>query len=129
MSTSKNFQESAEDKTKNEDEEEESKKRHQLLSLLWWSKNPNPVAKWKLPDGKTFSNFFVCRKEPSRPNSMGWPKFKSHNPRSTSKKHLCLECQCVGSCSNSCGMSHVDPEKLSELSRKVINDRMKLILG
>ena len=100
-----------------------------MVSEEWWSKNPNPVAEWKIPNGKTFGNFFDFRKDSLRPNTMGWPKFKSRNPRSTSKKHLCLEHQCVGSCSNSCGMSHVDPENISEVSRKSIDERTKLILG
>ena len=55
----------------------------------------------------------------------------SHDPRKRGKKeHLCLKYQVVGSCTDKCGLTHVDPAKLSEATRKIIiDDRMKEILG
>ena len=87
-----------------------------------WSKNPNLVAGRKIPNGKTFRDFFDCNKDLLRPNTLGWPRGKSHNPITRTKKHLCLKHQCVDSCSSSCGVSHVDPEKLNEEARKSIDD-------
>ena len=95
----------------------------------WWSKNPNPVTEWKIPDGKTFADFFDFNQESLKANTMGWPRLKSHDPKKKKKGYLCLKYQCVGSCTNKCGMTHVDPEKLSEAVRKTIDDRLKEILG
>ena len=96
----------------------------------WWSKNPNPVAEWQIPNGKAYNDYFDFYKEPLRANTMGWPKIASHDPRKKGKQtYLCMKYQCVGSCSNKCGNTHVDPEKLSAANRKIIDDRMKVILG
>ena len=40
-----------------------------------------------------------------------------------------MKYQCVGSCSNKCGNTHMDPEKLNAATMKTIDDRMKVILG
>ena len=96
----------------------------------WWATNPNPVTEWKIPNGKTFNDFFDFRKEGLKENTKGWPKFESHDPRRKGKKmFLCLKYQCVGSCSNKCGNTQVDPSKLDETTKKTIDDRLKIILG
>jgi hypothetical protein len=96
----------------------------------WWSKNPSPVTEWKIPVGKTFTDFFDFNKESLKANTMGWPRVKSHDPRKKGKKtYLCLKYQCVGSCSNKCGMTHIDPTKLDEETKKAIDDRLKVIFG
>ncbi len=96
----------------------------------WWSKNPSPVPEWKIPAGKTFTDFFDFNKESLKANTMGWPRIKSHDPRKKGKKtYLCLKHQCVGNCSNKCGMTHIDPERLDEQTKKAIDDRLKLMFG
>jgi hypothetical protein len=92
----------------------------------WWWTNPNPVTEWKIPDGKTFTNVFAFNKELLKANTMGWPRIKSHDPRNKGrKKHFCLKCQCIGSCSSKCGMTHVIPKKLDETTKKTLDDWLK----
>jgi hypothetical protein len=80
--------------------------------------------------GKNFTDFFDFNKESLKTNTMGWPMIKSHHPRKKGKKTcLCLKCQCIGNCSNKCGMTHIDPEKLDEQTKKAIDDRLKVIFG
>jgi hypothetical protein len=96
----------------------------------WWSKNPNPVAEWQTPNGKAYTNFFNYNKASLKDNTLGWPRITSHDPRKKGKQtYLCMKHQCVGSCSNKCRNTHVDPEKLSAANRKTIDDRMKVILS
>jgi hypothetical protein len=88
------------------------------------------VTEWKIPNGKTFADFFNFNKESLKANTMGWPRIKSHDPRKKGKKTcLCLKYQCVGICSGKCGMTHIDPEKLDETTKKTIDDRSKVIFG
>jgi hypothetical protein len=96
----------------------------------WWSKNPCPVTEWKMPNRKNFADFFDFNKELLKANTMGWPRIKSHDPRKKGKKTCpCLKCQCVGTCSSKCGMTHINPEKLDESTKKTIDDRLKVIFG
>ena len=95
----------------------------------WWSKNPSPVAGWKIPDGKAYSDFFDFNNEALKANSMGWPKLRSHDPRKKGKRYLCIKYQCRGNCANSCSLAHADPEKIDEATKRLIDERMKVILG
>ena len=96
----------------------------------WWSKNPNPVAEWQIPNGKAYTDFFDYNEVSLKENTLGWPRIASHDSRKKGKKtYLCMKYQCVGSRSNKSGNTHVDPEKLSAENRKIIDDRMKVILG
>jgi hypothetical protein len=44
----------------------------------WLSTNPQMVAKWGLPVGKKFSDFFDSKNPDTKENLEGWPKFKHH---------------------------------------------------
>jgi hypothetical protein len=84
--------------------------KEKLESPDWWSKNPNPVTEWRIPDGKAYADFFDFKSETLKSNTLGWPRIKSHHPRMKGgKTFLCLKYQCIGSCVAKCGNSHVDP--------------------
>jgi hypothetical protein len=55
--------------------------------------------------------------------------FKTGSLWKLANRVLCLKHQCVGSCSSKCGMTHVDPKKLDETTKKSIDDRLKAIFG
>jgi hypothetical protein len=94
----------------------------------WWSKNSNIVATWKIPEGKTYADFFDPRLPETKANNSDWPKFPHHkNP--SKKKFLCLKYQVKGQCSSSCFMAHVDPAKMERDTRKTVDDRFKSIYG
>jgi hypothetical protein len=96
----------------------------------WWSTNPNPVKEWKIPEGKTFTDFFDYNKEGLRPNTLGWPRIASHDPRKKGKKNfVCLKYQCLGSCSSKCGNTHIDPNKIPQPVKKTIDDRLQAIFS
>ena len=88
------------------------------------------MTDWKIPEGKTFAEFFDIQQEALRGNTTGWPRLKSHDPRKKGKKtYLCIKYQCVGSCTNRCNMAHVDPEKIPEATRKIVNEKFKEVYG
>jgi hypothetical protein len=94
----------------------------------WWSKNPSPIAAWKIPEGKTHSDIFDCTKEHLKANTENWPKLPSHQPRQNGRKtYLCLKCQNVGNCQHSSRKAHMAPENIPEAERKIMDDRFKAI--
>jgi hypothetical protein len=92
----------------------------------WWTKNPNTVQAWRLPEGKTYPDYFDTRVPEKKVNTTEWPKLPHHkNP--TKVKGLCLKYQSKGFCSAACYMSHVDPGKMDSETRKAIDDRFKQV--
>jgi hypothetical protein len=92
----------------------------------WWAKNPNTVQSWRLPSGKTFTDFFDTTVPERRANTTDWPKLPHHkNPSRV--KSLCLKYQSKGTCSALCYMSHMDPAKMNTTLKKTIDDRFKLV--
>ena len=84
----------------------------------WWAKHQSPVTEWKILNGNTFTNFFDFSKESLKANTMGWLRVKLHNSRKKGENtYLCLKYQCVGGCSSTCRMTHIDPDKLNEVTR------------
>jgi hypothetical protein len=103
--------------------------KEKTTNVAWWTKNPNPVAAWKLPDGKVLSDFFDVRNIEMKPNTMNWPKFQHHDPKKNRKSFLCIKYQCTGSCSGRCHMAHVDPEKMTDEEKKSVSDKFKKVYG
>jgi hypothetical protein len=96
----------------------------------WWSKNPSPVAAWKIPEGKNFKDFFDWNVDALKPNSDNWPKFKAHHPRQQGRPaHLCLKYQVVGRCSSSCKKAHIVPENITTDDRKLMDEKFTTIYG
>jgi hypothetical protein len=92
----------------------------------WWSKNPHTVQSWRLPSGKTFTDYFDTTVPERRANTTDWPKLPHHkNPSRV--KSLCLKYQSKGACSALCYMSHMDPSKMDSTLKKTIDDRFKSI--
>jgi hypothetical protein len=92
----------------------------------WWTKNPNVVQAWRLPEGKTYPDYFDTRVPEKKVNTTDWPKFPHHkNP--SKLKGLCLKYQSKGLCSPTCYMSHIDPAKMDTDTKKAIADRFKVI--
>ena len=62
--------------------------KEKLVFEEWWSRNPNPVTKWKILDRMTlaFANFFQFNQELLKANTMGWSRLKTHDPRKKGKK-------------------------------------------
>jgi hypothetical protein len=115
-------------KTKTELQAEEGAK-EKTPPEEWWSTNPSPVAAWKTPEGKSFSEIFDHQKDSLKANTESWPKFKSHNPhrRGRGKTFLCLRYQTEGKCPHTCKAAHVIPEKIPAAERKIMDDRFKKI--
>jgi hypothetical protein len=102
------------------------KETEQRPTETWWSSNPSVVAAWLLPQGKTYNDFFNPREAEKKPNTEGWPRFPHH--KFTSKtKSLCLKYQTKGTCSSACFMAHVDPSKMENLARKLMDERFKAV--
>jgi hypothetical protein len=96
----------------------------------WWSKNPSPVAAWKIPEGKNFKDFFDWNVDALKPNTDNWPKFKGHHPRQQGRPtHLCLKYQVVGRCSNTCKKAHIVPENIPTDDRKLMDEKFTKIYG
>jgi hypothetical protein len=92
----------------------------------WWTKNPNTVQDWRLPNGKTYTDFFDSRVPEKKVNTTDWPKFPHHKTPSK-LKGLCLKYQSKGACTTMCYMSHVDPDKMNNETRKIVDDRFKQV--
>jgi hypothetical protein len=88
----------------------------------WWSNNPNMVSSWRLPEGKTYKDYFNPSEPEKKLNTLGWPKFPHHKFPSKSK-NLCLKYQAKGSCSSACFMAHVDPSTMESAAKKLVEDR------
>jgi hypothetical protein len=95
----------------------------------WWSTNPSPVAAWKTPEGKSFSEIFDHKKDSLKVNTESWPRFKPHNPhrRGRGKTFLCLQHQTKGKHMHTCKAAHVIPEKTPAAERKIMDDKFKKI--
>jgi hypothetical protein len=92
----------------------------------WWTKTPNVVQAWRLPEGRTYPDYFDTRVPEKKANTTDWPKLPHHkNP--SKLKGLCLKYQSKGACSAICYMSHVDPDKMDSETRKTIDDRFKQV--
>jgi hypothetical protein len=96
----------------------------------WWTKNPSPVAAWKIPEGKAFKDFFNWSVEALKPNSENWPQAKMHRPGQNGRQvYLCLKYQVVGRCSSSCKKAHIVPENIPTEDRKLMDERFTKIYG
>jgi hypothetical protein len=102
------------------------KNNESLPAPAWWTKNPNVVQAWKLPEGKTYPDYFDTRVPEKKANTTDWPKLP-HHKNSSKLKGLCLKYQSKGSCSAICYMSHVDPDKMDREIRKTIDDWFKQV--
>jgi hypothetical protein len=92
----------------------------------WWSRNPNPVSNWGLPNGKKYADFYDSRNPDLRGNTLDWPKFPHHKTPDKTKP-LCIRFQAVGQCNAKCYMSHVDPSKLDTVVKATFNARFESI--
>jgi hypothetical protein len=81
--------------------------------------NPEVVAAWKLPDGKTFPDFFG-KSFPE--NQKRFPRIEHHMP-GRGKNRLCLKWFCIGKCSNGsqCPFSHLPLARLNSKDREEID--------
>jgi hypothetical protein len=96
----------------------------------WWSKNPRPVAAWKILEGKNFKDFFNWGVEALKSNSENWPQAKWHRPGQNGRPvHLCLKYQVVGRCSSSCKKAHIVPENIPTEDRKLLDEKFTKIYG
>ena len=96
----------------------------------WWSKNPSPVAAWKLPEGKTFNDIFDFSKAQLKANTENWPKLPHHHPKQNGRKtYLCLKYQSAGNCHQSCRKAHMVPENIPEAEKRLMDDRFKEVYG
>jgi hypothetical protein len=96
--------------------------KHKTSAEPWWSNNPSVVASWRLPEGKTYSDFYNPREPEKKPNTLGWPKFPHHKFPSKSKKP-CLKYQAKGSCSSACFMAHINPSKMETVAKKLFEEQ------
>jgi hypothetical protein len=89
--------------------------------------NPQRIVQaWKLPEGKTYPDYFDTRVPEKKANTTDWPKLPHHkNP--SKLKGLCLKYQSKGSCSAICYMAHADPDKMDSKIRKTIDDRFRQV--
>ena len=92
----------------------------------WGTKNPNTVQAWRLPTGKTFTDFFDTTVPSKRANTTDWPKLPHHKTPSKLKS-LCLKYQSKGSCSALCYPSHMDPAKMESATKNTTDDHFKAI--
>jgi hypothetical protein len=109
---------------KQEAEKKEANKGSKEPNPEWWTKNPNPIKNWLIPPGKTFNSFFNGSEQKS--NTTDWPKVPHHKPPKK-PKGLCLKYQTLGECSLHCYMSHANPTTFDGATRKILDDRFKLI--
>ena len=85
--------------------------------------NPNVVAEWKLPAGKTYEDYFDTRSLEKKANTQGWPKLPHHKLRNK-QKSLCLKYQTRGECLACCFLSHLDPAKIDRETKKTKGDKL-----
>jgi hypothetical protein len=105
---------------KRRSQEEEEKK-----PPSWWSKNPESIDAWGIPDDKNMRDLFTRSTSQGKENIKLFPHVKHHNPTVTGKKPLCIKYQCKGKCRVGCTQSHVKPSSLSAEVKTKISDVFK----
>jgi hypothetical protein len=92
----------------------------------WHSANPHPVKSWGLPNGKTFPEFYATKDDATKVNLADWPKFHHHVQTGTSRQ-MCVKYQVLGKCRKACYLSHIDPDKMTSVTRSKCDERFKTI--
>lgn len=85
--------------------------------------NRNVEPSWKLPSGKTFTDYFLPKSE----NLKGWPTFP--NPDGGGKNYLCIKFQVEGRCRDGCSLAHPDPKKMAKETHSEISSKFAAIYG
>jgi hypothetical protein len=93
----------------------------------WWSRNTSPVAKWSIPSGKTFPEYFNTRDPALKDNLLNFPKFKHHRKSMSGLRPMCAKYQAVGRCRPSCPYSHVPPSSMPTARREEVHSRFVAI--
>jgi hypothetical protein len=88
--------------------EEEEKK-----PPAWWSKNPEMVEAWTIPDDKDMKDIFTSFSPKGKENIKRFPHVRHHNPTVLGKKSLCIKYQCRGKCQVGCPQAHVKPTSMA----------------
>lgn len=92
----------------------------------WWTRNHGIVPAWKLPAGKTYTDFYDSRNPALKDHTLNWPKFP-HHKTPEKLKPLCVKYQTVGHCTANCYLAHVEPTKIDNATRTTFNERFRTI--
>ena len=114
------------EKEKSKADKKEKKEKAEGGSEAWWTKNPSTESAWKVPDGKSYGDYFNPSKPETKENSVGWPKVPHHKDPSK-ERYLCLKYQVKGACNAGCRLSHVIPSKLGGDVKAEVDARIKSI--
>lgn len=93
---------------KRKPKEDEEKK-----SPAWWSKNPEVVQAWTIPEGKDMKDLFTSFSPEGKENIKRFPHVRHHNPTIPGKKTMCIKYQCRGKCRAGCPQAHVKPTSMT----------------
>jgi hypothetical protein len=80
----------------------------------WWSKNPEMVKAWTIPENKDIKDLFTSFSPRGKENIKSFPHVRHHNPAISGKKPLCIKYQCKGKCWVGCPQAHVKSTSLTE---------------
>jgi hypothetical protein len=88
----------------------------------WWSKNPEMVEVWVIPDDKDMKDLFTSFSPKGKENSKCLPHARHHNPVISGKKPLCIKYQCWWKCRIGCPQAHVKPTSMTEDVRAKVTE-------
>jgi hypothetical protein len=88
----------------------------------WWSKNPEMVEAWIIPDNKDMKDLFTSFSPQGKENIKRFPHVRHHNPAISGKKPLCIKYQCKGKCRVGCPQAHVKPTSMTEEVRTKVTE-------
>jgi hypothetical protein len=94
--------------------------------LSWWTQNLKKVPAWKIPAGKTSSDFYDSRIPALKDHTLNWPKFP-HCKTPDKAKLLCVKYQTVGHCTTKCYLAHVEPTRIDNATKTTFNKRFQMI--
>lgn len=91
---------------------------------IWWSKNPEPVTHWRLPQGKKLSEVFDLQDQSRQAWTRGWPQVPHHI--SGKPAFVCQRYQVLAHCRKKCRWSHIPPSQLAKEDFEAIDEKIKL---
>jgi hypothetical protein len=100
------------------------KKKDEYSVQDWWKTNVGQAGAWKIPEGKTFRDFWNVSAEPGKANIARLPVVPHHVHRGT-KKPLCAKYQALGSCAARCPFSHCNPARMNAMDKASTDEAFK----
>jgi hypothetical protein len=91
----------------------------------WWSRNPEVIPGWKLPEGKSMKDLFTNLSPTGKQNVLLFPKAKHHDPKVSDPRPLCIKYQCQGRCRAGCSLAHLRPSNMGRDVRSKTDDAFK----